>query len=269
MPLGPIAGAPDPVSAPGTATWDAALAELLVLTGAQAVRLIDVSSGRMLGARVARPVPADPLADAAMARLADAAFAAATVEGGFVDLVLASPRSTVVLAPGPYGSVVAVRLGAGGDVGAARRALAEPRVAAALRSGHPGAPALRAAPRPDRMAAVAALPLQRTGPAPGAGRGVLRALPTPRRPEPSGPGARQPALASLDAKPLAGSTGELAARALGEFLPGAGGPVGAAGIPLPRRAGRVVPPTDSVFATAWSQEVAIMHRVLDGLRRLA
>lgn len=275
MPLGPVAGAPEPMSAPGTATWDAALAELLLLTRAQAVRLIDVSSGRVLGARVARPVPADPMADAATARLADAAFAAATVDGGFIDLVLVSPRATMVLAPGPYGSVVAVRLGPGGDVGAARRALAEPRIAAALRGGHPGAPGLRAAPGPRPVAAVAALPRQRTGPAPsqlaptpGPDRGVLRALPTPRRPEPSGPGTRQPALASLDALPIVGSTGELAARALGDLLPGAAGAEMPVDIPLPRRPGRVGPRTEGVLATAWSHEVAVMHRVLDGLRRL-
>jgi hypothetical protein len=261
MPLGPVAGAPDPVSAPGAATWDAALAELLVLTRAQSVRLIDVSSGRVLGVRFARPVPADPMADAATARLADAAFAAATVDGGFVDVVLVSPRATVVVAPGPYGSVVAVRLGAGGDVGAARRALAEPRIAAALRAGHPGAPGMRSTTGPGR---IAALPRQRTAPAP-AGRGVLRALPTPRHPMPSGPDERQPALASLDALPFAGPPGELAARALGELLPVAAVPLD---IPLPRRPGRVVPRSEGVLATAWSHEVAVMQRVLEGLRRL-
>ena len=268
MPLGPVTGAPEPVSAPGTATWDAALAELLVLTRAQTVRLIDVSSGRVLGARVARPVPADPMADAATAQLADAAFAAATVDGGFVDLVLVSPRSTVVVAPGPYGSVVAVRLGPGGDVGAARRALAEPRIAAALRSGHPGAPGLRAAPGPRPVSAVTALPRQRTVPAPSPGRGVLRALPTPRRAEPGGPGARQPALASLDALPVAESTGELAARALGELLPFGAGAEPRVGIPLPRRAGRITPAADGALAAEWRRDVAVMHRVLDGLRRL-
>jgi hypothetical protein len=269
MPLGPVTGAPEPVSAPGTATWDAALAELLVLTRAQSVRLIDVSSGRVLGARVARPVPADPMADAATARLADAAFDAATVDGGFVDLVLVSPRSTVVVAPGPYGSVVAVRLGPGGDVGAARRALAEPRISAALREGHPGAPGLRSTTGPGRVAAVAALPRQRAGsPAPGTGRGVLRALPTPRRPEPSGPDDRQPALASLDAAPIADSPGELAARALGELLPVAAGPAPVVGIPLPRRPGRAGTWAEGVLATAWSHEVAVMQRVLEGLRRL-
>jgi hypothetical protein len=98
----------------------------------------------------------------------------------------------------------------------------------------------------------------------------LRALPTPRRREPSGPDDRQPALASLDAAPLAGPPGELAARALGALLPVAVavGPAPVVDIPLPRRPGRAGTRTEGVLATAWSHEVAVMHRVLEGLRRL-
>jgi hypothetical protein len=97
---------------------------------------------------------------------------------------------------------------------------------------------------------------------------VLRALPTPRRPEPSGPDGRQPALASLNVAPLAGPPGELAARALGEFLPVAAGPAPVVDIPLPRRPGRAGTRVDGVLGTAWSHEVAVMRRVLEGLRRL-
>ncbi len=66
--------------------------------------------------------------------------------------------------------------------------------------------------------------------------------------------------------------GELAARALGALLPvdggGGAGPAPVVGIPLPRRPGRAGTRTEGVLATAWSHELAVMHRVLEGLRRL-
>ncbi|MGI5130797.1 hypothetical protein ACQEVB_28600 [Pseudonocardia sp. CA-107938] len=256
MPAGSATGTPDG----GPRELDASLADLLAVRGTQTVRVIDVGTGRALGERVARPIPADPAGDAAMARLASTAFAAATADGGFVDLVLASPRATHVLAPGPYGSVVALRLGPGGDVAAARRALASTQLAAALRAGHPGAPGLRptappTAPPPARPTSVGALPQQRAS-----GRGVLHAVPLPRAPEPSLPGERQPALASLSGAPMARRTGRLAAQVLGDLA--------AAAVPLPRRGGGAARP-GGVLATTWSSDLGTLQRVLDGLRRLA
>ncbi len=162
---------------------EAALVELLAHTRAQSVRLIDLVSGRALVVRAARPVAHDPAADLAMARLADAAFAVGAADGGCGDLVLVGPRATHVLAPGPYRSVVVLRLGPGSDVGAARRAVLSPRLAAALQAGDPAAP--------DRGLDIP-FPRPPGGPARVSDTGPMRALhavPAPRPPDPGRGGA--------------------------------------------------------------------------------
>ena len=168
-----------------------------------------------------------------------------------------------MLAPGPYGSVVVLRLGPGSDVGGARRAVLSRGSPQRCRPGHPATPD----PGP---AAPLAIPFPRPpgGPARVSDTGPmrsLRAVPAPRIPEPSDPAERQPALAALAAAPFATRTGELAARALG----GLDAPEHVVDVPLPRRSGRAPLRDEGVLATAWNPDVAVMHRVLEGLRRLA
>lgn len=258
-----------PAGSPAPRDLDEALVELLTGTRAQSVRLIDIADGRVLAARAAQPVPVDAAADLALARLAEAAFAAAAADGGFGDLVLAGRGATHVLAPAPYGSVLVVRLARGADVGVARRAAFAPWLAAALQTCHPAAPG---------SGSGIPLPRQRRVPLRGSDTGPmpqLRAVPAPRAPEPApSPSERQPALAALAASPFAGRTGKLAARALGDFDVPVQGTRGVDAesvvhVPLPRRSGRVALRADSVLATTWNRDVAVMQRVLDGLRRLA
>lgn len=234
----------------------AVLDELLRASRSDGVRLLDLVTGRALAVRSARPTAVDPAADAAMARLAAAALPAAETDGGFDDLVLATPDAIHVLAPAPFRSAVVVRLAHGADVGAARRAVRSPRLASDLR-------AVRAA--------ELLLPVQRAREGPLTGR-ALHAVPEPRTPEPT-PVERQPALATLAAAPFAGRTGELAAQVLAAAGTAALAPGGAPadtgpGIPLPRRAERS-PRGDGGLSTVWQRDVAVMQRVLDGLRRMA
>lgn len=259
MPAGPEADPRTPAIG-----LDAALVELLAVTRAQSVRLIDLGGGRLLAARATHPVPVDPAADLALARLAEASSTAAAPDGGLDDLVLTGRGGIHVLAPAPYGSVLVVRLGHGADVGITRRALGSPRLAAALLAGHPAAPDIGVAvPRPRRSGRGVG---DDTGP-----MRVLRVVPAPPAPGPGEPGEQQPALAALVVRPFAERTGELAARALGDVaavVPGdPADPV--VHVPLPRRSGGAALFDEAVLATEWSRDVEVMRRVLDGLRRRA
>lgn len=245
---------------------DATLAELLAVTRAQAVRLVDGRTGEIVGARVAfsRHGVRDDVG--ALVRLADAALPAAEADGGLADLVVGTPHATHLLRPGPFGTVLALRLDPGCDLAAARRALASPRLTAALHACRPGWGGAGPAQH-DRSDAPS---IAETGP-----MRVLRAVPAPRGSRPVRDS--QPALATLSVVPFAARTGELAALALGGIDPVGPAPLVPAqrgrhedvAIPLPRRGSPEVRPPDGPAAPAWSRDADTLRRLLDGLRRLA
>lgn len=214
---------------------DAVLGEVLARTGARTVRVVDGRT-RAVVAMAGVDAGDDIVSFAQLTALAALASAA---DGGLDDVVVGARDAVHVLRKADaMGSVVHVRLDhTGGDVAAARSALASPTVLDAVRT---------VLPRPS--------------PHPVAPHARHSSDPTPVLPRPatSGPG-RQPALSALDGGPRTGRTGELAVIAL----------TAEPRVPLPRRAESAPPALPPVLDRSWSRDMSTMRRLLEGLRRLS
>lgn len=250
---------------PTVDTLDTSLGALLATSGARAVRVVDGRTGRVVGA-AGESAPAGRADDSAAVAQLLADQAHLPVDAG--DVLVTTDRYVHLLRSTPVtGVFVHLRLDLDrADTGRAHRALADPRLHAAVRSAL-GPASSAVAVRPPGSAADA---------------------PSPRpRPRPAGlsvPAARQPALAALavgsaaQARGLPGGRsghGLRAAGVLTELME-----VGHAAGTLPRRRRSAVqarpaaPDAYALVVTAglpertWARDVDTMRRLLAGLRRL-
>jgi hypothetical protein len=224
----------------GSGTLEAALTDLLVLTGARAARVLDLRTGTVV-AEVGVSAQDDVYTLMALAR---AAGPVATTGGGLDDIVVTTRRSVHVLretaVPGLF---LHARLDHGaGNIAAARQQLASP-----VLQGAAGA-----------MFQLSLVP-------------ELPALPQPR----SAGGAHrdQPALASLVPRSRQGRSGELAVLALGPDIHLPRRVPAQAAAERARAAAAVAeqvsprPSTPAVLAQAWSTDAGTLRRLLVALRR--